>query len=93
MQPHSLAEPADRPPSRALLILWPAFLMAGVLEALVFALVDPHELSWPGGDPLDASRLAVYSISFLLFWAVIATAGAITALLQDPGGAESPWPR
>jgi len=33
----------------AMTILWPAFLMAGVLEVLVFAVVDPGELHWFGG--------------------------------------------
>jgi hypothetical protein len=65
----------------ALQILWPAFLMAGVLEILVFALVDPTDLHWLGGAPIDASRQAVYTLAFLAFWAVIAAAGAITALL------------
>ena len=65
----------------ALQILWPAFLMAGVLEVLVFALIDPSELHWPGGAPIDASRQAVYTLAFLAFWAVVAAAGAITALL------------
>ena len=69
----------------ALQILWPAFLMAGVLEVLVFALIDPSELRWPGGAPIDASRQAVYTLAFLAFWAVIAAAGAITALLLRRG--------
>ena len=29
---------------RLLQILWPAFLIAGVLEMLVFAVVDPEDL-------------------------------------------------
>ena len=40
--------PSDKP-TRALCILWPAFVMAGVLEMLVFALVDPAGLRWMGG--------------------------------------------
>ena len=66
----------------ALQILWPAFLMAGVLEVLVFALVDPGDLRWLGGEAIDVSRQAVYTLSFLVFWAVIAAAGAITTLLR-----------
>ena len=65
----------------ALQILWPAFLMAGVLEVLVFALVDPSDLRGFGGAPIEASRQAIYTLAFLAFWAVIAAAGAITALL------------
>ena len=74
----------------ALQILWPAFLMAGVLEVLVFALVDPSDLHWLGGAPIEASRQAVYTLAFLAFWAVIAAAGAITALLLEQADASLP---
>ena len=67
---------------RAMAILWPAFLMAGVLEMLVFALVDPDALRWFGGSPIDMPPVAVYSLAFFLFWAVIAIAGALTQLLE-----------
>ncbi|MFT3665527.1 hypothetical protein [Piscinibacter sp.] len=66
---------------RALTILWPAFLMAGVLEMLVFVVVDPSELRWFGGEALDWSAQAVYTVTFLIFWGVIAAAGALSALL------------
>lgn len=68
---------------RALLILWPAFVMAGVLEMLVFVVVDPTALHWFGIEPLAWSRSAVYSVTFLIFWGVMATSGAITLLLLD----------
>ena len=67
----------------ALQILWPAFLLAGVLEVLVFALIDPNDMHWFGGTPIEASRQAIYTLAFFAFWATIATAGAITALLQQ----------
>jgi hypothetical protein len=69
----------------ALQILWPAFMLAGVLEVLVFAMVDPSDMRWFGGAPIDASRQAIYSLAFFAFWAVIATAAAITALLLSRG--------
>ena len=69
----------------ALTILWPAFVAAGALEALVFAFVDPRALHWSGADPLRLSAIAVYSIAFLLFWAVIAAASATTQWLEVPG--------
>jgi len=47
-------------------IAWPAFLMAGVLEMLVFALVDPQDLQW-FGHPLAMSREGIYTIAFLSF--------------------------
>ena len=68
-----------------LLILWPAFVMAGVLEMLVFTVVDLGSLQWFGAEPLDWSASAVYSITFFIFWGVIATSGAVTKLLEAPG--------
>lgn len=66
-------------------ILWPSFLMAGVLEMLVFALVDPGSLRWMGGDVLPLSATAIYTLAFFVFWAVIAAAGLLTRLLEgDP---------
>ena len=67
---------------RVLQILWPAFLAAGVLDALTFAVVDPSELRWFGGPLLDWPPLAVYSVTFLIFWSAISTSGAVTALLS-----------
>lgn len=66
---------------RWMAILWPSFLMAGVLEMLVFALVDPADLHWHGAD-LDWSRPAVYSAAFFVFWLVVAAATFLTALLS-----------
>lgn len=83
--PQRLAIEAARPPRfalRALLILWPAFVMAGVLEMLVFAVVDPDGLHWFGGDPVAWSRSTVYSVTFLIFWGVISTSTAMTQLLE-----------
>ena len=68
---------------RVLLIVWPAFVMAGVLEALVFVVVDPTALHWYGIEPLNWSTSGVYSVTFLIFWFVIATSGAITCLLES----------
>jgi hypothetical protein len=66
-----------------LVVLWPAFLMACVLEVLVFAFVDPTSV-YP-------SAPAVYTIGFFVFWGAIVAAGAITQLLQrDPGQVNRP---
>ena len=64
-----------------LAIVWPAFLAAGALEALVFSVLDPNDLHWFGGAALGWSVQSVYSVSFLIFWAVISTSAAMTALL------------
>ena len=63
-------------------IAWPAFLGAAVLEVAVFALVDPAALHSLGGVALPLSDTAVYSIAFLVFWACIAAACALTVLLE-----------
>ena len=62
-------------------VAWPSFLMAGVMELLVFAVVDPQSLSW-FGQPFDMSRQAIYTISFFVFWLVISVAGALTVILS-----------
>ncbi len=62
-------------------VLWPAFVMAGVTEMLVFAVVDPGDLRWFGGPAFGWPRGAAYTVSFLIFWGVIAVACGITALL------------
>ena len=61
-------------------ILWPAFLQACALEVVVFALVDPAELSWRG-EALHASRQAVYTLGFFVFWLLAVAGSALTVLL------------
>ena len=67
---------------RVMAVLWPAFLMAGVMEMLVFAFVDPGQLHLFGGQPIEWSPSAVYTVAFFVFWGVIATAAALTGLLE-----------
>jgi uncharacterized membrane protein len=69
----------------ALSILWPAFLVAGIQEALVFVVVDPHTLHWFGTVPIAWSVQAVYTVTFLIFWATTALAGALICLLLGAG--------
>ena len=60
-------------------ILWPAFLMAGVLEALVFVVVDPTDLRWFGGEAVGLSVEAVYTVTFLIIWlTMVGYAGGFT---------------
>ena len=68
---------------RLMWILWPAFLMAGAMEALVFSVADPQELYW-FGQHLEWSREAVYTVAFFVFWLVISISGALTVLLSLP---------
>lgn len=84
----------------AMAVAWSSFLSAGVLELLVFAVVDPTELRWFGAAPVELSAQAVYTLAFLVFWAVIALAASLALLLVSlPGEEVRParrapgWPR
>ncbi len=66
---------------RLMWIAWPAFLVAGVLEMLVFAVVDPADLHW-FDQPLEVSRTGVYTIAFFVFWAMTMASSALTSLLS-----------
>jgi hypothetical protein len=68
-------------------IAWPAFLSACLLQAAVFAVVDPMELDW-FGHPLPWSRQAIYAASFFLFWAACGAASLMTVLLGGHAGHE-----
>jgi hypothetical protein len=67
---------------RSAAILWPAFLVAAVLELLVFAFVDPASLHTVSGTALPLSDTAVYSIAFFVFWVCTSAACALTVLLE-----------
>jgi hypothetical protein len=68
-------------------VLWAAFLAAAVLEMVVFALVDPHDLRWFGGAAIDLSARAVYTLAFFVFWAIVsAGAGLAILLCSRPAG-------
>jgi hypothetical protein len=73
-------------------IAWPSFLVASVLEIAVFAFVDPLSLHTLGGDSLQLSAMAVYSLAFFAFWLFTAAACGLTLLLAD-GVAEVPQRR
>lgn len=62
-------------------ILWPSFIVAGAAEAVFFTVFDPQDLS-VFGNPLNASRTAVYSVGFFLFWAFAAASSALTNFFQ-----------
>lgn len=69
---------------RALWIAWPSFLMAGVLEMLVFSVADPQDLRGFGAALADLSPIAVYTLAFFSFWFVVALASSMTLLLASP---------
>ena len=67
-----------------MIVVWPSFLAACVLEAAVFAVVDPLELSW-GAGPLGWTRQAVYTASFFLFWVVCLGSSLLALVLAHSG--------
>ncbi|MCC7548831.1 MAG: hypothetical protein IT532_13780 [Burkholderiales bacterium] len=62
-------------------ILWPAFVIAGAAEAVFFTVFDPRDLRLYG-EPLEASRTAIYSVGFFALWLVAAASSALTIFFQ-----------
>ncbi len=65
---------------RLMWIVWPAFLVAGLLEMLVFAFVDPQDLHW-AGQALPLSNQGLYTVAFFVFWGLTTLACGLTAML------------
>jgi hypothetical protein len=63
-------------------ILWPAFVGAIVAVGLLFSLIDPHQFDGLSVY-LGGSREAVYTVGFLLLWAVFSFACSITWFLAS----------
>lgn len=66
---------------RLMWIAWPAFLVACVLELLVFALFDPQDLRW-FGEPVTLSRQGIYTLAFFGFWMAAMVSSGLTTLLS-----------
>jgi hypothetical protein len=66
---------------RLMWVLWPAFLVAGVAEAVFFSVFDPFDLHFFGA-PLEMSRSAIYTMGFFAFWAFAITSSALTVFLE-----------
>jgi hypothetical protein len=66
-----------------MMVLWPSFLMAGLLEMFVFGLVDPMEMNFFGAAQ-DFSRTGIYTLGFFVFWAIVSCASGLTLLLAWP---------
>jgi hypothetical protein len=62
-------------------VLWPAFLVAGIADGLMFSLFDPQDMH-VFGEPVTLDRRAIYSIGFFVFWAFAAASSALTCLLR-----------
>jgi hypothetical protein len=68
---------------RMIWILWPSFVVGGIAEAVFFTLFDPMDMQL-FGEPVSATRTAIYSLGFFLFWACAACSSAFTCFLQKP---------
>ncbi len=66
---------------RLMWIAWPAFMVAAVLEVLVFSVVDPQDLHW-FGQPVELSRQGVYTLAFFAFWGITMLSSGLTTLLS-----------
>ena len=66
---------------RLMWIVWPAFLVAGLLEVVVFGMFDPEDMQW-FGHPMALSRQGVYTVSIFVFWALTIVSSSLTTLLS-----------
>ena len=73
----------SRTVKRWVLMTWPAFLAACLLEALVFAAVDPSEIHW-SAQAVQPSRQAVYTTAFFSFWAIAVACSSLVLWLAKP---------
>lgn len=70
------------------IVAWSSFLAAGVGTTVCFGLVDPAAVRPEAAPPWWTSRLAVYSLGFLFFWAIGALAAALALLLAGAARAQ-----
>ena len=68
-------------------VLWPSFIAAGIGVGIIFTLVDPTELVVLG-HPVQASRLAVYTLGFFTLWSICAVASALSCFLRATSHAD-----
>ena len=66
---------------RLMWIVWPAFLVAGLIELVVFGMFDPEDMHW-FGQQMTLSRQGVYTVSFFVFWALTIVSSSLTTLLS-----------
>jgi hypothetical protein len=79
---HDSSHEVSRETIKWMWVIWPSFLMAGVLEVLVFAVVDPSELAM-AHEPMQWSVRAIYSVSFFTFWLATFCSSIVTAWLSS----------
>ena len=68
---------------RLMCIVWPAFIVAGILEMVVFAVIDPIDIHWMS-EGFDLSRQGFYTLAFFVFWGVTMLASGLSVFLAYP---------
>lgn len=71
------------PMQRAVVVLWPSFITAGLATVLFFTAFDPHELL-VATRFAEAGRMAVYSVGFFLFWLLTAFSCWLSCFFNNP---------
>lgn len=66
---------------KSMLVLWPSFVVAGILNSLFFALFDPLELV-VNGEQIFTSRMVAYSVGFFVCWVFTAVSSGLTLFFE-----------
>ncbi|QDQ28723.1 hypothetical protein FNU76_21515 [Chitinimonas arctica] len=66
---------------KSILVLWPSFLVAGLVNSLFFTLFDPLELM-SGGEPIFESRVLAYSVGFFVCWLFAGLSSGMTLFFE-----------
>lgn len=66
---------------KSMLVLWPSFVVAGILNSLFFTLFDPLDLT-VNGEQIFASRMLAYSVGFFVCWAFTAFSSGLTLFFE-----------
>ncbi|HMW18035.1 MAG TPA: hypothetical protein PKN13_01775 [Accumulibacter sp.] len=65
-------------------VAWPAFIAAGIAEAIFFTLIDPRQL-YLLGRQVEWPPIATYSTGFFLFWLVCIGACLMSYFMMPQG--------
>lgn len=65
---------------KAMVVLWPAFVVAAAGTAILFSMLDPVDFRFVG--PLELERLPGYTIGFFFLWGLTAASSAFTCFLE-----------
>ena len=69
-------------------IFWPAFLVAGVAEGLLFSFIRPADLIF-FGHHLTLSDEGIYTLGFFLIWGFCTLSSALSLYILPSRGVDS----